>query len=192
VRFEAGRIPDPFTLHAAQLFGAQAGIALEQQRVIDELTEAAMQDALTGVGNRRRAALLLEELRAEDAVVLIDLDHFKLVNDTAGHATGDRVLVLLGRYLREAARDVDAIARYGGEEFLLVLRNAGDSALAATARLLEGWRELRPLTTFSAGVAVHQPDRSPAATLGRADAALYRAKRSGRDRACEDAAEETV
>jgi diguanylate cyclase (GGDEF)-like protein len=192
VRFAAGQVPDSFTLHAAQLFGSQAGIALEQRRVIDELTEAAMQDALTGVGNRRRAALLLEALRPEDAVVLIDLDHFKLVNDTAGHATGDRVLVLLGRYLREAARDVDAIARYGGEEFLLVLRNANDAALSATARLLDGWRALQPLTTFSAGVAVHQPGRSPAATLGRADAALYRAKRNGRDRVCEDAAEETV
>jgi diguanylate cyclase (GGDEF)-like protein len=192
VRFAEPQEQDSFTLHVAQLFGSQAGVALEQQRVIDELTEAAMQDALTGVGNRRRAATLLEELRPDDAVVLIDLDHFKLVNDTAGHASGDRVLVLLGRYLRDAARDADAIARYGGEEFLLVLRNANDAALAATVRLLEGWRALQPLTTFSAGVAVHQPGRSPAATLGRADAALYRAKRTGRDRVCEDAAEETV
>jgi diguanylate cyclase (GGDEF)-like protein len=192
VRYEDETTPDPFTLHAAQLFGAQAGVALEQQRVIDELTEAAMKDALTGVGNRRRAAALLEELRPSDAVVLLDMDHFKLVNDTAGHAAGDRVLVLLGRYLLESARDADAIARYGGEEFLLVLRGAGEDATAAIVRLLEGWRELRPLTTFSAGVAVHQPGRSPAATLGRADAALYRAKRTGRDRVCEDAAEETV
>lgn len=192
VRFRPGLVPDPFVLHAAQLFGSQAGLALEQRRVIDELTTAAMQDALTGVGNRRRAAVLLKELRPDDAVVLIDLDQFKLVNDTAGHATGDQVLVLLGRYLREAARDADAVARYGGEEFLLVLRAVGGAARGATERLLEGWRELQPITTFSAGVAVHQVGRSPAATLGRADAALYRAKRSGRDRVCEDAAEETV
>ena len=192
VRFPAGTELDSFSLHAAQLFGSQAGLALEQQRAIDELTAAAMQDPLTGVGNRRRAAVLLEALQPADAVVLIDMDHFKLVNDTAGHAAGDRVLVLLGRYLRESARDADAIARYGGEEFLVVLRAAGDSATAAIERLLEGWRELRPLTTFSAGVAVHQTGRSPAATLGRADAALYRAKRTGRDRVCEDAAEETV
>jgi diguanylate cyclase (GGDEF)-like protein len=192
VRFPAGTVLDPFSLHAAQLFGSQAGLALEQQRAIDELTAAAMEDALTGVGNRRRAAVLLEALQPTDAVVLIDLDHFKLVNDTAGHAAGDRVLVLLGRYLKEAARDADAIARYGGEEFLVVLRTAGGSATAAIVRLLEGWRELRPLTTFSAGVAVHQAGRSPAATLGRADAALYRAKNTGRDRVCEDAAEETV
>jgi diguanylate cyclase (GGDEF)-like protein len=192
VRLPPGVEPDSFAVHAAQLFGSQAGVALEQQRVIDELTEAAMQDALTGVGNRRRAAALLEDLRTGDAVVLIDLDHFKLVNDTAGHAAGDRVLVLLGRYLRESARDADAIARYGGEEFLLVLRGAGDGATPAIVRLLEGWRELRPLTTFSAGVAVHAAGRSPAATLGRADSALYRAKRNGRDQVCEDAAEETV
>jgi diguanylate cyclase (GGDEF)-like protein len=192
VRLPDGVRPDAFAVHAAQLVGSQAGLALEQQRVIDELTEAALQDPLTGVGNRRRAAVLLEALRADDAVVLIDLDQFKLVNDTTGHAAGDRVLVLLGRYLREEARDADAIARYGGEEFLLVLRGAGDSASAAIERLLEGWRELRPLTTFSAGVAVHQSGRSPAATLGRADAALYKAKRGGRDRVCEDGADTTV
>jgi diguanylate cyclase (GGDEF)-like protein len=179
-------IPDSFTVHAAQLFGAQAGLAVEQLRVKEELTTAAMQDALTGVGNRRRAAALLEGLRPGDAVVLIDLDHFKLVNDTAGHATGDRVLVLLGRYLREAARGADTVARYGGEEFLLVLRHAAEGALAATERLTEGWRAMQPLTTFSAGVAVHVEGRSPAATLGRADAALYRAKRTGRDRVCAD------
>jgi diguanylate cyclase (GGDEF)-like protein len=192
VHYAPGTQLDSFSLHAAQLFGSQAGLALEQQRAIDELTAAAMQDPLTGVGNRRRAAVLLEALQPSDAVVLIDLDHFKLVNDTAGHAAGDRVLVLLGRFLREAARDADAIARYGGEEFLVVLRGAGGAATAAIGRLLEGWHEQRPLTTFSAGVAVHQLGRSPAATLGRADAALYRAKRTGRDRVCEDAAEETA
>jgi diguanylate cyclase (GGDEF)-like protein len=193
VGYRAGELDgDAFLLHAAQLFGAQAGLALEQQRVIDELTTAAMQDALTGVGNRRRAATLLEDLLPGDAVVLIDLDHFKLVNDTAGHAAGDRVLVLLGRYLREAARDADAVARYGGEEFLVVLRRAGLSGPGAVSRLLEGWRELNPITTFSAGVAIHQDGRSPAATLGRADAALYRAKGAGRDRVCEDTIESTV
>jgi diguanylate cyclase (GGDEF)-like protein len=192
VRYPPGTVLDSFSLHAAQLFGSQAGLALEQQRAIEQLTAAALEDSLTGVGNRRRASALLEALQPDDAVVLIDLDQFKLVNDSAGHAGGDRVLVMLGRYLREAARDADAIARYGGEEFLLVLRAAGDSAIGAVNRLLEGWRQLRPLTTFSAGVAVHQPGRSPAATLGRADAALYRAKRSGRNRACQDAAEETV
>ena len=183
---------DQFALHVANLFGAQAGLALEQVRAIEELTEAAMNDPLTGVGNRRRAAALLEQLRPGDAVVLIDLDHFKLVNDTAGHAAGDKVLVSLGRYLREHARDADSVARYGGEEFLLVFRQAGQGATAATERLVEGWRELRPLTTFSAGVAVHAPGRSPAATLGRADAALYRAKRTGRDRVCEDLDEKAI
>ena len=183
---------DQFTLHVAHLFGAQAGLALEQVRAIEELTEAAMNDPLTGVGNRRRAAALLEHLHPGDAVVLIDLDHFKLVNDTAGHAAGDKVLVALGRYLREHARGADTVARYGGEEFLVVFRNAGQGASAATERLVDGWRQQRPLTTFSAGVAVHVPGRSPAATLGRADAALYRAKRTGRDRVCEDSDEKAV
>ena len=177
---------DQFALHAAQLFGAQAGLALEQVRAIEALTEAAMNDPLTGVGNRRRAATLLEHLDPGDAVVLIDLDHFKLVNDTTGHASGDKVLVALGRYLRDHARGMDTVARYGGEEFLVVFRGAGSRALSATERLVEGWRATRPLTTFSAGVAVHEVGRSPAATLGRADAALYRAKRTGRDRVCQD------
>jgi diguanylate cyclase (GGDEF)-like protein len=189
ISYAADAVPDAFTVHAAQLFGSQAGLAVEQLRVKEALTTAAMEDALTGVGNRRRAAALLEGLRPGDAVVLIDLDHFKLVNDTAGHAAGDRVLVLLGRYLREAARGADTVARYGGEEFLLVLRSVAGSALAATQRLTQGWRDMQPLTTFSAGVAVHVDGRSPAATLGRADAALYRAKRTGRDRVCEDGEE---
>ena len=183
---------DQFTLHVAHLFGAQAGLALDQVRAIEELTEAAMNDPLTGVGNRRRAAALLEHLRPGDAVVLIDLDHFKLVNDTAGHAAGDKVLVALGRYLHDHLRDADAVARYGGEEFLVVFRHAGQGAGAAADRLVDGWRALTPLTTFSAGVAVHAPGRSPAATLGRADAALYRAKRTGRDRACEDLDEKAI
>ena len=186
VHYDEGGETDPLTVRAAQLFGAHAGLALEQLRVREELTTAAMEDALTGVGNRRRAAALLEGLRPGDAVVLIDLDQFKLVNDTAGHATGDRVLVLLGRYLREAARGADTVARYGGDEFLVVLRQAEDGALAATERLVAGWRDLRPITTFSAGVAVHVAGRSPAATLGRADAALYGAKRAGRDQVFAD------
>src|SRR5207244_2384466 len=107
--------------------------------------------ALTGVGNRRHAVGLLDSLQAGDAVVLIDLDNFKDVNDTDGHAAGDAVLVALAHHLRSCVRDADLIARYGGEEFVVVLREAGTHALHTTERLLEEWRRGRPRTTYSAG-----------------------------------------
>jgi diguanylate cyclase (GGDEF)-like protein len=78
-------------------------------------------------------------------------------------------------------RDGDAVARFGGEEFLVVLRQAGANAASAMERLMGGWRRTEPVTTFSAGVAVHVGDAKPAATLIAADRALYRAKDAGRD-----------
>jgi diguanylate cyclase (GGDEF)-like protein len=142
-------------------------------------------DELTRVGNRRHANDLLRSLRPGDGLVIIDLDHFKEVNDTFGHPAGDALLVALAEHLQSAVRDGDDVARYGGEEFLLVLRHAAEDALAATERLLAPWREAHPGVTFSAGVAVHSGDLPPPLTLGRADAALYAAKLMGRDRACE-------
>lgn len=179
---------DAFTTHVAQLFGTQAGIRFEQLRVVETLTQEAMQDPLTGVGNRRWASVILDRLRPGDAVVLIDLDHFKRVNDTLGHAAGDEVLVRLGNYLRKQLRGSDEIARYGGEEFIAVLRESGVRAIDTAERLVAQWRDLTPppAATCSAGIAVHEIGRTPAATLGRADAALYRAKRNGRDQALAD------
>ena len=179
-------------MEAFELLAGQAGRALEnaqryeeERRAREVLTEVSMRDELTGVGNRRHAVGLLDSLKAGDAVVLIDLDHFKDVNDTDGHAAGDAVLVALAHHLRSCVRDADLIARYGGEEFVVVLREAGNHALHATDRLLEEWRRLRPRTTYSAGVAVHSPETKPSLTLARADAALYAAKRMGRDRVAE-------
>ena len=179
-------------LEAFELLAGQAGRALEnaqryeeERRAREVLTEVSMRDELTGVGNRRHAVGLLDSLQAGDAVVLIDLDHFKDVNDTDGHAAGDAVLVALADHLRTCVRDADLIARYGGEEFVVVLREAANHARHATDRLLEEWRRLRPRTTYSAGVAVHGPETKPSLTLARADAALYAAKRMGRDRVAE-------
>ena len=117
-----------------------------------------------------------------DGVVLLDLDHFKRVNDRDGHPTGDAVLREVGAHLRRAVRAPDVAARLGGEEFLVILKAAGDRAEAGARRLLEGWRALEPVTTMSGGVAVHERGRPPEAALAEADAALYRAKASGRDR----------
>jgi diguanylate cyclase (GGDEF)-like protein len=156
----------------------------ESDRRAALLRVLAERDELTGVGNRRHASALLETLVPGDAVLMIDLDLFKAINDHSGHSAGDEVLQELGAYLQGALRDADLVARYGGEEFLVVLRDARDGATVAGNRLLRGWRARRPRTTFSGGVAVHEEATTPAVTLTRADLALYEAKRAGRDTVC--------
>ena len=145
------------------------------------LAVAAVTDDLTGLGNRRHVNQLLDELTPGDAVLLLDLDHFKELNDQLGHIAGDQVLADLGRYLHTTTRAGDAVGRYGGEEFVVVLRQPSD-AVTAAGRLLDGWRSLDPTVTFSIGIAVHQHDHSPWDTLALADAALYAAKAQGRNR----------
>jgi diguanylate cyclase (GGDEF)-like protein len=178
----AGRCDDPFAAHLSRLFGFHAGLALERLRVIERLSDEVMRDPLTGVGNRRRASELIDSLREGDALIVVDLDRFKVVNDTDGHEAGDAVLASLGRYLAQSLRDDDGVARYGGDEFIVVLRNAGDGARAAAQRLVAGWRSSGPAATFSAGVAVHDGGDAPRTTMRRADASMYAAKRAGRDR----------
>jgi diguanylate cyclase (GGDEF)-like protein len=174
---------------AFELLAEQSGRALENVRTFQAEVTARralavdnVRDVLTGIGNRRHAMNLLESLRTGDALALIDLDHFKSVNDTYGHAEGDAVLMHLGEFLTAALRDGDDVARYGGEEFLLVLRTAGVEAAAILDRLTYDWRILGRRTTFSTGYAVHERGADPAETLGNADSALYAAKAAGRDR----------
>lgn len=162
---------------------AAVRVAQEGQReAVAILAAANLTDDLTGLGNRRRANLLLDSLRDGDVVALLDLDHFKHVNDSYGHQTGDQVLQDLGAYLRGAVRGADGVARFGGEEFLVVLRAASASGPATIRRLLGGWRATKPMATLSAGLAVHRPGESPRDSFAAADAALYQAKQSGRDR----------
>jgi diguanylate cyclase (GGDEF)-like protein len=172
---------DGFASGVASTFATQASLAFDRLRATQVLVDASMRDALTGVGNRRQADALLEQLKPGDAVALLDMDHFKAVNDRFGHTTGDEVLVGLAQYLDRSLRDGDRVARWGGEEFVIVMRQVGDYARSALERLAEGWRITLPLTTFSAGVAVHAADTPPGDTLACADAALYRAKAEGRD-----------
>jgi diguanylate cyclase (GGDEF)-like protein len=146
------------------------------------LERANLTDDLTGVGNRRRANLLLESMAPGDGLLLLDLDHFKAVNDRRGHAEGDRILSALGDYLRSAVREADTVARFGGEEFLVLLRGSGDQVGDAGTRLLEGWRAEGAGVTLSAGAAVHTDSRGPSDTFKATDRALYRAKDCGRDR----------
>jgi diguanylate cyclase (GGDEF)-like protein len=149
------------------------------------------------VGNRRAADEALAARLAAAAggherffVAFVDVDHFKQVNDTFGHATGDRVLLALGDLMRGFLRNRDEIFRFGGEEFVLLMADespsAGHDACDRLRRLIEGhdWAALVPQlhVTASFGVASWQGEASVSELLARADAAMYRAKREGRNR----------
>jgi diguanylate cyclase (GGDEF)-like protein len=174
---------DHYAQRAAELLSEEAGRTLERVRQSQKLRLEAETDALTGLYNRRTLSRFLDGMNHGDAVVLIDLDHFKKVNDELGHAAGDDTLSLFATAMRQVVRDEDCVARYGGEEFVLVLKNAGQrGATSMLKRLSALWNEFAPPTTYSAGVAVYEPGESPALVLARADAALYLAKTHGRDR----------
>ena len=158
------------------------------------LLEAAQTDPLTGLANRREferqsAGLMHNARRHKDQLLalLIDLDHFKQVNDERGHAAGDAGLVLLAQILQKLARPGDCVARFGGEEFVLLLgRTQAEGAVAFDRRLREALaaaapKELGFKLNYSAGWALLRPgDRNVHDMLLRADAALYRAKQDGR------------
>ncbi len=156
-------------------------------------------DGLTGCYNRRFGlARLREELararrmQAPLAVVLFDLDHFKAINDTRGHLAGDRVLVWAARQARLLLRQGDVLVRYGGEEFLLVLPFAGEEEAVEVAERIRQALAASPVPdgrqgipiTVSAGVAgwPQSAAESEVELVDLADAALYAAKRGGRNR----------
>ena len=174
-------------------FAAHASLALRNAWLLQEIQKMAATDALTGIANRRTFEEVLEQelsraRRNGDQVtlVMLDIDHFKKLNDTHGHQTGDEVLRVTGAALAKSCRDFDTAARYGGEEFAVVLPScspreslvAGDRLRAAIADA-----DLPVDVTASAGVAtfpVHASD--PSGLIKAADEALYESKRSGRDR----------
>ena len=178
--------------------GAQAAIALENARLHGLVKTQATTDELTGLANRRRfmEALTLELKRAERfgsplALVLADLDDFKLVNDRFGHNVGDEVLRAVGDAFRRTLRDVDLPARLGGEEFAVLLPETDlEGAQELSERLRAAVSELeladpqgRPLqVTASFGIAVHPDVQSGDELLSAADTALYRAKGRGKNR----------
>jgi two-component system, cell cycle response regulator len=163
----------------------------------EQAQERAMTDALTKLLNRHALGHTLARESAEArrytrplSCLMVDLDNFKTINDTYGHATGDLVLRQIAAVLREAVRGTDTVFRYGGEEFLVLLPEtdlSGASALgekiraAAAARLFgEGARPFD--LTLSIGVASLSGDESGVDMIARADSALYRAKKRGRNR----------
>jgi len=112
----------------------------------------------------------------------VDLDDLRGINARLGHQGGDEVIRAIAQYLVDSVRTNDVVARLGGDEFVMVLRDAGDDALALVARIVAEWNDAHPDATFSAGATVHR-DGDPEATLRAADTALYTAKRAGRARA---------
>lgn len=165
----------------------------EQEQLKRELEQAALRDPLTGLWNRRHMMVQLEQVllgrRADDTafcLILLDVDHFKLVNDSYGHLAGDRLLVALAQTLATRLRERDTLCRWGGEEFLLLLPlTQQDSALllANTLRLTVAamQHEDLPGITISQGLVQHQPGESLHNLVSRVDAALYQAKRAGRN-----------
>jgi diguanylate cyclase (GGDEF)-like protein len=173
---------DPIAVTAAEVLSAESGWVLERLGITARLAWEAENDPLTCLPNRRVLNRALGAAKQGDALVVIDLDLFKKVNDEHGHAAGDETLRLMADCLRAVTREGDCAARMGGEEFAVVLARAGaEGAASVLRRLREAWARREPLTTFSAGVAVCQPGEGSVTTLGRADAALYEAKRAGRD-----------
>jgi diguanylate cyclase (GGDEF)-like protein len=166
-------------------------VVLEEHNA--RLEHEATHDALTGLPNRRALDSALTRWAAESphgfACALLDIDHFKQVNDRWSHQIGDQVLTRLGAILHETVRTSDLAARYGGEEFAVLLEGVGEhNALEACDRIRRAvaaapWDDLMPgaALTISVGVTVHRPEETVHAMLSRADAALYQSKRSGRN-----------
>lgn len=164
---------------------------IRQQRALAELIS---RDPLTGASNRRemqaelaRALHLHERYDMPSALVLVDIDHFKQVNDRHGHSIGDQVLVELVGLLRKRLRQTDLLFRFGGEEFLVLLPNADLGAatqLATELTCLVRETKLAGLqgVTISAGVASSAGSANSDAWFERGDKALYQAKQAGRDR----------
>lgn len=170
---------------------------IELKAVIAQAEEVSHVDELTCLPNRRQIIKNLqnEVIRAERynsllSISMIDIDHFKNVNDSYGHTIGDQVLFQLANLLQEEVRDPDTVGRYGGEEFLVVLPNTRlNSAAEQAARLCKRVREMEINIgeiihlTVSIGVAEYRHGQENwQKFLSRADLALYDAKNAGRDR----------
>lgn len=170
--------------------------SMERKRYQEELEHQANYDALTGLPNRNllndrlKQAVFAQRYKRPIAVVFIDLDQFKFINDSLGHNRGDKVLATVAERLRLEVRDGDTVARLGGDEFVLVLNDQakGDVIFRAMQRIISKVSE--PITidgqelyiTCSAGVSIYPQDGSDVETLLKnADAAMYRAKDHGRN-----------
>ncbi len=195
---------DEITLRAKKLIATKVHLDQLRDRVRTGL-RAAVTDSLTGLYNRRYAEKQLQQIASDAtesnrsfAVMMLDIDHFKSINDRFGHAAGDLVLRQIADRLRETFRDVDLVARIGGEEFLVVLPDTSSDQAAEVGEMFRRIVATKPFhlgdlatdlrVTISVGIAVHktaagskQSEKSLSQMFQRADAALYSAKSAGRD-----------
>lgn len=185
---------------AGQLSHIRMALYKQRQELRDALARVnvlATRDELTGLPNRRhmreRVEHEVQRVRRGHGTMcvgVLDLDHFKTVNDKLGHSAGDAVLVNFALQAQAVLRETDVLARWGGEEFLLVCSDTSiEQALQVVERLRRhlhqpaSWAQCEvESVTFSAGLALHEPGASFEQTLALADSALYQAKRQGRDR----------
>ncbi|MFQ5407644.1 MAG: diguanylate cyclase [Anaerolineales bacterium] len=200
VRAEPEQKFTPADLQLLTLFAQQATIAVENARLFGEVERLAITDGLTGLHNRRHFLALAEReferaLRYKRplSILMLDIDHFKKVNDTYGHAAGDQVLRAVATRARQSLREVDFVGRYGGEEFTAALLEVPlPAACVAAGRMVQGIAdqpfetEHGPIrVTVSVGAASLAPDDTALSELlARADEAMYRAKRRGRNQVC--------
>ena len=197
LRQSAGPSVDPVDIAYMDLIADWLGNALHQSAQKDLLQHIALTDPLTGLPNRRAAEERLQTEKARTprdghgfALALVDLDHFKMVNDRYGHAVGDEVLKAVARRFESGLREGDWVARWGGEEFLFVLHGSTVEEAASIIERLAGQARSTPVQTsvgaiplsFSAGVAAFGTnDSETLPMLEKIDHALYRAKADGRD-----------
>ena len=175
-----------------QILGVTRDIS-ERRRFEAELRRLAITDSVTGVWNRRRGEELLAAELAQSrrtgsplTLLMLDIDHFKSINDRHGHQAGDRVLRELSRRVQDSLPSTDLVARWGGEEFVTLLRNCPIHDGLTIAEKIRGRIADTPFedsgfATVSIGAAELTPDDDLDSWLGRADEALYKAKRSGRN-----------
>lgn len=198
----AGARQTPFTPEESELFNVvllQGEAALKNLELFEEVKSLAIRDGLTGLYNYRHFWELLahevEQSRRYEtplSLLFLDLDNFKVINDTLGHSQGDAVLKTLADYLQDALRQADVICRYGGEEFVVLLPKAPlDQAMRLAERLRRKISELviplpeRDLRfTVSIGVARLTPGMDGESLVNAADAAMYQAKQAGKNQVC--------
>jgi diguanylate cyclase (GGDEF)-like protein len=178
----------------------ELGPLLGEYGAITATRSAASIDTLTGLANRRGVTRALADTMTlvrsggSCAVLLLDVDHFKSINDLLGHQTGDRALAQIGRIIAENIRGGDVAGRFGGEEFLVLLREASRERTLQVAERLRAaiqsgglaYADGKPVT-ISIGVAYARESDGPNDVVERADRALYRAKDGGRNRVVEAA-----
>ncbi|MEI6413428.1 MAG: sensor domain-containing diguanylate cyclase [Pseudomonadota bacterium] len=195
----SGRAIEPQELGGVALVVNELGVALQNAKLFDAIRHRAYTDGLTGLLNRgtldERLKKAFEEARQglPMAICMLDIDYFKRFNDVCGHLVGDNVLKLVAAQIRKACRPNDIVGRYGGEEFLVVLQDlALPSALQLAERLRREIERLGQMLadrfqgqtiTVSIGVTAYNVGlTTPHALIAKADAALYNAKRDGRNR----------